>query len=359
MAHPLPRQVRDQISEAANIEAAIKASQEVDPADDEDEVDVAPEATTTDVEEEEEVVEATGAGDTTITADAEVVDITPEPPVEDEGLEHKYKTLQGMYNSEKRKNSEMSGRIDGLEKVLSQMQTLRDNAADGQPKTVQEQAVAAAVSPEEVEEYGADFIDVMKRAALEAVSGEMQNMRDENTRLKEIIGGVGQKQEQTAQERFYSELDGMVSNWQTINQDPSFLDWLGEVDAYAGEPRQKLLRKAFDRSDAVRVARFFKGYTDENAAVQKATSTTAPAPAQQAAAPARVSLETLAAPGEGSSGSADNTGQSAARMWKESDIGAFYNAAREGRFKGKDDAYRQTEAQIQSAISEGRILVGQ
>jgi hypothetical protein len=46
-------------------------------------------------------------------------------------------------------------------------------------------------------------------------------------------------------------------------------------------------------------------------------------------------------------------------MWKASDIRAFYEAARKQQFAGRDDEYRRIEQQIQTAMQQGRVLVGQ
>jgi len=276
---------------------------------------------------------------------------------EDDALTHKYKTLQGMYNSEKRRNDELTGRIEGLEALLAKMQDLRKQPVEEKQAAAQDKAAESLLTQEEMDDYGSDLIDVMKRAAREAVKGELEELREQNRMLKSVVGGVGQRQEVSEQEKFYARLESKVDNWKDLNSDPDFLNWLAQQDVYAGEPRKALLTRAFRANDADRVARFFIGYLEEHAAL-KATPTTQPTPALGAGG-GKVDLASLAAPGTGASGSADRTNQNAVRQWKESEIGAFYDAATKGRYKGRADEYARIELQINEAMKAGRILIGQ
>ena len=72
----------------------------------------------------------------------------------------------------------------------------------------------------------------------------------------------------------------------------------------------------------------------------------------------KVDLASLASPGSGSGGGADNINETG-RVWRESEIGSFYEDARKGLFKGRKEEYDATEREIQNAMTQGRILVGQ
>ena len=282
-------------------------------------------------------------------------ELTPAPeitPPVDDGFEHKYKTLQGMYNSEKRRSDEMQQRIMSMEATLQNMQT---PPAPKEPVVDPQLLQQSLISADEIEDYGSDLIDVMKRAAQEAVQGDMDALRSENDKMKSLIGGVGQRIEQDDRGKVYDALGSAVSNWEQINREPAFLQWLSEHDVYAGVPRGELLNRAFAKNDADRVIRFFKGFLQENAAVTAAPTPGTPPPVQ---AQPRVTMESLVTPGAGSSGSADTT-SSQIQPWKESEIAAFYADARKGLFKGRDDAYVATEKSIQAAMSAGQILIGQ
>lgn len=349
----VPAQVRKQIEEADQIAKAMYPEEQQEPEAEAEQQpgDEQAEAQTT--SEQEQVAPEGGFGEA-----PEVVEQVSDAeqasePEEKNEYEHKYKTLQGMYNSEKRRNDELNGRVQSLENMLAQMQQLRQAAAEEAGEQVREKP-ASLLSDEEIEDYGSDLIDVMKRAAREAVKDEIEGLKAENAKLKAMAGDIGQKLEEDERSKVYKALDAKVENWEEINRSEAFLDWLEEEDVYAGAPRKNLLNRAFMANDATRVVKFFKGFLNETAAVS-------PPPAGQpepAPTKKKVPLESLAAPGVGASGSADNTSNQG-RMWKESEIGAFYEAARKGAFKGREADYQRTERSIQAAMNEGRILVGQ
>ena len=195
----------------------------------------------------------------------------------------------------------------------------------------------------------------MKRAAQEAVAAEIDALRQENEKLKSVIGGVGQKVEQSGRERVTAYLDTHVEKWKELNTDPEFIQWLNQQDVYAGELRKSLLDRAFYANDAERVARFFKGYLDEVAAVSKAAQPETP---PQPSARGKVPLESLASPGVGHSGTAD-TSPDQGQVWKESEIAAFYRDAQLGKFRKNPKEYEKIERSIQAAMHRNQILVGQ
>jgi hypothetical protein len=345
----LPKQIQQQIKDVERITGEMEKTQAAASDDSTPPVEEQEIAATASEEQEAPSSEETGLRFDGEQSESEVVQEQEAPS--DDGFEHKYKTLQGMFNSEKRANEELLARINSLEGMLAKVQEPREAAAEPEQKPTPD----AHVSKEEYEEYGSDLIDVMKRAAREAVQEEMSTLRQENQQLKQVIGGVGQRQEMSDRERFLAQLTTRVSEWKMLNNDPGFNNWLAEEDVYAGEPRKALLLKAFNVNDVERVARFFTGYLNETAAVQQATTEPTPKPNGKG----KVKLESLAAPGVGGSGSADNTSKGADRMWKASDIRAFYEAARKQQFAGRDDEYRRIEQQIQTAMQQGRVLVGQ
>jgi hypothetical protein len=363
----LPQQVRDQIQEANRIAEEITGK----PSEPENEVEASNEpevAATETFEGQPPVVEEVASEGEPVAQEAEAeAEPTPTPttPEEDpnsDTYKQRWKTLDGMMQAEARKNRELSERIVGLENMLARMQELKAKEPQTPAETPKE-GPKSLLSQEEVEDYGSELIDVMKRAAQEAVQGELDSIRAENNELKRMLGGVGQKLETSDKDKFFSQLGDKVSNWEQLNKDPGFNGWLDEYDVYAGAPRRGLLMQAFQANDVERVARFFQGFMNETAAVAEVASGQQPpqAPPASPAKPStgKVSLDSLAAPGVGSSGSADNTSQSSGRMWKESEIASFYEDSRKGVYKGRDTEYKKVERQIQTALTRGNILLGQ
>jgi hypothetical protein len=59
-------------------------------------------------------------------------------------------------------------------------------------------------------------------------------------------------------------LDNIVPNWKAINEDPSFLGWLDEVDPLNGVTRRRLFNDAFANYDAARIANFFMRHPEKD-----------------------------------------------------------------------------------------------
>ena len=351
----LPKQVQKQIDEADRIAAEIEKEQNGGVAPDLQVVTDAEAPVDHSLNMESDPVDSQEI-DNNLLSEAEAPQVA-ELPVE-ENFEHKYKTLQGMYNSEKRLSAELSGRVDALEGMLANLQNVKGSQVEivETPAGDMNAAVESLLTDEEIADYGPDMIDVVKRAAQEAVSGQLEVLRKENEQLKEVVGNAAQTIELDARGKLYGTLTQAVPDWKQVNQSPDFLGWLAQPDVYSGVARKSMLTRAFEQNDTNRVIQFFKGFLTENAALQPAANTEETGEAPRRKPP--VSLESLASPGLGASGGADNISETG-RMWKESEIGTFYEDARKGKFKGREQDYKAIEQQIQAALSQGNILVGQ
>lgn len=282
------------------------------------------------------------------------------PEAQPDTWEHKYNTLQGMFNTLKSQAdgkdadiNRLQAELSGLQSVLATMQSAPAAEAAPKAEAEQEQPGTSGLSPQEVEEYGADLIDIMKKAAKEAVAGELEQLRTENNTLKQKLGGVSNDMAQSARQELINKLNAEVPNWQAMNTDQTFLDWLKQVDTYAGARRQMLLTQAYEANDAPRVIAFFKGFLTENAAVSPGSAS-----AQQAATPPtrqpKVDMGSLIAPGTPTpSGSASvNEGK---KLWSNREISQFYQDVNRGKYRGRDADKQKIEVDIVAAAAEGRI----
>lgn len=247
-------------------------------------------------------------------------DSTPPVGQQDEQLEHRYKVLQGKYNSEvprlSAENKELKSRLSEIEQKLLDLQ----NATPPQP----------LVSQQEIDEYGEGLIDVARRIARE----ELASKDKEIVALKAKLDNLEATTTKVVQEDFYSSLGNKVSDWMTINNDPNFHSWLDEIDDLTGTRRQDLLVAAERDRDAVRVANFFLAF--------KKTS-------QKQVATATAALESQLAP---SSVQTPNT-PPAKKVWTRGEIAQFYDRLRRGEVDDKEAL--AIESDIQAASIEGRI----
>jgi hypothetical protein len=219
-------------------------------------------------------------------------------------------------------------------------------------KLVGAAADAGLVTPEEVEAYGDEFLDVVARRAKQELTPLEERLMGKidglNTKIATISSGV----DETARSRMLAQLDTSVPDWQKTNVDPEFLKWLQLPDPYSGGIRMELLTVAFERNDSPRVAAFFRGFLAEEAAVVPALLE--PGHKTDAPASGKVPLETFAAPGRAKSAAATNAPVEKPEI-SRGQIAKFYTDVAAGRYKGKDEERVSLEKEIFDAQADGRI----
>lgn len=166
-------------------------------------------------------------------------------------------------------------------------------------------------------------------------------------------------------EKLIEYMNEHVSNWLEVNEDPKFIEWLDQYDPYAGEVRGKLLKQAFERNEAVRVANFFKGFLNENAAVKQTqdSGSTAPQGQEGGHPPAegqqepQAKLDDYMAPGTPKTGPDGAQEGSGKRVWTRGEIRDFQNRKNEFVRKGRPipEEYEKLERDLFKAQQEGRI----
>lgn len=265
-----------------------------------------------------------------------------------EDFEHKYKVLQGKYNAEvpilQNANNALTGRVTEMEQQLNQM-----IAAQATPSEPVEPG--SHVTAEEIEDYGSDMIDVVKRAAREEFEPLLAQLQQENGQLRGLLGSVQESTVRNDRQTMLDTLDGEVANWRELNAQPEFLGWLENVDPYSGHKKLDLLRQAFEGNNVSRVKAFFKGYLNENAAfsTRQEPSTAGQEP--------HVNLDTLVAPGRASDGNDTRAqeGNATVRAFTQQEIGSFYNDVNRGVYRNNPDEKNRIEAEIFEAQSANQI----
>lgn len=244
---------------------------------------------------------------------------TPPAPQGDDNWEHRFKVLQGKYNSEVPR---FANELKELKARLEQLSSENEQLKAKPPEPL--------VKPEEIEEYGPGLVDLARRIAKE----EMMAKDAEINRLKTQIQSLSEATSNTVTNDFFRSLSAIVPDWEKLNEDPGFLKWLEEFDELTGEQRLSLLGKAEAAKDAVRAAKFFTAY--------KKTSQTWAANSAQ-------SLENQLVP------PTNRTPETppSKKIWTRAEISEFYSRLRRGAVSDKDAI--AIEADITAASIEGRI----
>ena len=267
----------------------------------------------------------------------------PAEPVTAAEWEHRYNSMKGRFDQASQTNGMLQEQMREMGDELTRVHatiTQRQQAPRQDPPPPRK-----LVTQADMDTYGPELIDVIRRAAVEAVAPELQSQRQE-------IRKTGQR---VASTTVHSALGAQIPNWEEINSSPRFLDWLRKPDVYSGQLRSAMLTAAFQAADAPRVLAFFKGFQTE-----EATTGHAP-PAQQSSEPetprvAAVPLESLAAPGKARPASdIQPQGPDAKPVFTRAQVASFYDQVRKGLYAGREADKAKAEQAIVAAGREGRI----
>lgn len=268
------------------------------------------------------------------------VEVKPEPTepvVAEETWQQKYKTLKGMYDAEvPRLHADMR-------ELKSQMDNLR-RAAEAKPvEPVKAATPTKLVTDADVEAFGSDLIEVQRKVAREVASefrGELDAMKAENDKLREQLTATGT---QVSEASFEQRLHRMVPDFEAVNADPKWIEWLNEVDPLLRGPRMSVAQEAFNRGDAEGIAHY----------VSLFKATQAPAPRAEPSPSKADEIARQVQPTRSANSAAPVSQQG--KVFTDLDIQKMFRRAIELSAKGQNDEARKLEAEIDSAYKEGRV----
>jgi hypothetical protein len=256
---------------------------------------------------------------------AEPAKAEPEKPAEP--------SEEGDLNHWKQRAKVAEGRLTKeMPRMAQTIREMKDQIADLQTKLREAEAKPAApadagVKPEEVEQYGKDFIDMVQRVARNATPGVDPNLQ---AQVKEVT----ETQRRVARQQFFDQLGREAPQWEALNTDEGFLAYLGGLDPYTGRPRQELFDDAYEKLDAWRIANFFNSYNES-----RRVEPESPKP----------SLADQVVP----SANKANKPPPSKKVWTTADVARFYDELRRG-VHTQDEAAR-IEQDIFAAQKEGRL----
>lgn len=266
------------------------------------------------------------------------------PPPKDMNWEHAYKSMKGRHDRLQEANHVLLERVTNLESALASIQ------APPAPRAPSEHAAASLLTDKERAEYGDEFLGVVEKKAKEALGSDVETLRRQVADLTAKLQNTSQTVARNARDEMKSALTEAIPNWEEINYQQEFKEWLALPDAYSGAIRHTLLRQAWDRNDSRRVLAFFNGFLAE-----EATGTPqSPKPDLTPAAPGKVPLETLAAPGRAKT-TADPGSPVEKPIITRAQIAAFYRDKAAGKYRGREKEADAFEQSIWAAQREGRL----
>lgn len=260
-----------------------------------------------------------------------------------EDFEHKYKTLQGMYNAEvprlHQQNRELTQRIQQMEQLLASL-----SAQQSTPSAPQ-QPVEKLITDKDVEEYG-ESLDVMRKVSREELGPVVQRLAQIESLLQQMqtsvvpqVQTLAHRQQMSAEQQFWADLAAGVPNFREINSNEAFQSWLLEADPLTGITRQTYLEDAQRALDAQRVVNIFRAWLG--------------ATGQSTGRVVGSELEKQIAPRRSRSSGAPTANN--AKVYTPSDIAKFFNDVRAGKYKGREQERDRIERDIFAAQRENRI----
>lgn len=275
----------------------------------------------------------------------------PPPADNDESWRTKYDSLLGRVKPLQKLVNDQNTRITGLENMLATVQTAPT------PVPVPAPVPSKLLTDKEIEDFGPEMIDVVRRAAREIYEPEVVTLRSQVANLEAKLGQTSTSVAMTARDGMLAKLEQDLPEWHGINVAPEFHAWLALPDPFSGVMRKKLLVDAFEQNRTSQVLAFFQGFISELAATTPAVVNPSPLePPATPPAPVRPTLEQLAAPGRARTAATPPGAPAEKQIIHTSDINAFYAAKRKGLYAGREEEFRQHELELEKAMREGRVV---
>lgn len=278
----------------------------------------------------------------------------PKRPAPDAGetgsWEHRYLSMKGRFDQSQQTIGQMQETMSQLGDELQRTQHALQLARRGdRPQQRRPQPQQRAITPQDVEAYGPEFIDVVTRAARDAVAPDLNQVTQQ-------VRQTSQQAAMVAQQRMEADLDSRVPDWRQINVSPRFKQWMSLRDVYSNEVRRDLIGVAAKAADAPRVAAFFEAFLAEERATGQMPDPQAQPPAPPAPREPAVPLSTLAAPGRAKPATGNGHAVAADKpIITRAQISHFYSNEGRQRYVGREADRQRDEQEIFAAQREGRV----
>jgi len=253
----------------------------------------------------------------------------------------KYKTLQGMYDAEvPRLHQQVKDLTGELHSLKESVETANKKVEEAEEQAEYER-LRNLVTDEDRQEFGDDLIAVQRKVAREETAElfkQLEAVKSENLKLKELLEYTGSKVTQTS---FEQELHRLVPDFAQVNTDPAWIKWLDEHDPLLRAPRRVVAEKSYSEGDANAVAHFVSLFKES----------------LQTAEPAKKvvnqELESQIQPSK--SASSPSTSAAKGKTYTNDQIRKLFVRVTQLNKVGKLDEARKLEAEIDSAYMEGRV----
>lgn len=189
--------------------------------------------------------------------------------------EQKYRILQGKYNSEmNRLNSEIkrlqsqgadSSQLDSLKREIQSLkdenQNLRQQMSSGSNNGQGDNHNSTDLLNSE---FGDDFAAAVEARAQKIAAAEVAKLKSEfGTQVESVNQKFGQYQQESNHSRLQAQLSSAGVNFEHVDSDPLFTDWLQELAPYSSATKHQILIDAYNNGDIKTAAQFYIDYSNQ------------------------------------------------------------------------------------------------
>lgn len=208
---------------------------------------------------------------------------------------------------------------DELRKKVNSLQKLM---SDKQPDSF-----TSAFSEEDMNIFGEDAVNSMKRATESMVAPLKQELAEAREKLRMREATDVQNHAVQAKTTFLNKLANAVPDYAEIDVDPKFAEWVNDIDMNSGFSRLQLFKNAEANGDVGRVASFMNEFKALHKKRNPLDSKITPTSSQQA-------RETNVAP----------------EQITPEYVNKFYDDYAKGKYRGKEKLAQEIETKIDKAL---------
>jgi hypothetical protein len=310
----LPKAVQDQLDQVAAIEQELSGAENQ--------------------QTEQNVDQAVGQTPAT--------EVPPQIPVPDPAApdwERRYQVLQGKYDAEvPRLHAEVREITQRMQAMSQQLEAAKQAKVETKPVEN-----VSLVSEQDKEVFGEDLVNLQERIA-RAATKPLENVIHELTKRLEKYESVADvaasNLARTTEERYFDKLAQSIPNWQEVNTNQQWIDWLNGRYPGMTMTRQEQLNAARASLDINTTVEMFKAFLDMTAPPAKPTT-----PNQN--------LQSQVAPPKTRSSSSAPTPDSSKRIWTSAEVVAALDYRRMKDMTPEEVVRVMSE--IDAAQAEGRV----
>jgi pyruvate/2-oxoglutarate dehydrogenase complex dihydrolipoamide acyltransferase (E2) component len=270
----------------------------------------------------------------------------PQPDADDV-WKQRYLSLQGMFNST----------VPQLQQQLKDLQAELAKSREAKPPEPPPKPQGKLVTDADVQAFGGDLIDVIRRGAqeqLEALqerhTAEITALRTELAKAQQGVTQVSEVQTKSVRDQFFSTLESRIPQWEQIQGTAECQNWLGSRVPGTQNTWNDALIYAAERFDVESVAEvfgeFFSRYPALNPAAAKAP---APAPAPRN----REELNRQVTPPKSHAATPTPSGDKRTYSGHEYEVESMKIVRLTQQGKAKEAA--ALDAELNAALAEGRV----